>query len=403
MNGEKVIEGIDEKILKLTSDLIQIESPYFHESRIMDFAYKWFKERGIPARVHEFKEDKVTGFNGKNIVGELKGGSDGPKVLLNGHLDTVNLCEGWTKDPYGAEFVDGKLYGVGALDMKSGCAAIMLAIEAFKENVKEFNGSILYTLVSDEEGPYGLGTNAAIVDGIIDNCDVAIVPEPSSGFCRVPFPCLCLGARGGFSYTVTVKGRSAHAAEPEKGVSAIYEASKLIVALKELKGIEDPKLGAGSTCITSSSGGGQAACSVSEEAVFSVFRHITVGETPDSVRDEILKAAKDAGVKGTVKVRFREAPNPGADSFLPYTVSESNPYTKILKQSIKDVTGIAANIDYFSSIGDFNYLGTRADLPTYVFGPMGENFHSADEFVYIDTAARTAETIYDYLIKILLD
>lgn len=403
MKEKNVIDGIDDSILQLTSDLIKIESPYFHEARIMDYAYEWMRKRSLPADFHEYHEKKVTGFKGKNLVGELKGGSEGPTVLLNGHLDTVNLCDGWTRAPYGAELIDGKLYGVGALDMKSGSAAIMLALEAFSRNVKTFNGSVLYSLVSDEEGPYGLGTNALIVDDMLGNADVAIVPEPSAGFCRVPFPCLCLGARGGLSYTVNIKGRSAHAAEPEKGISSIYEASKLIVALKELKGIEDPKLGAGSTCITSSTGGGQAACSVSEDASFSVFRHITVGETPETVREEILNAAKTAGLKGTVEVKFRDSPNPGAESFLPYTVSESNPYTKIFKESVQDVTGVAASINYFSSIGDFCYLGTRMGLPTYVFGPMGENYHSANEFVYIDTAARTAETIYDYLIKILVD
>ena len=403
MKEEKVIENIDDDILKLTSDLIKIESPYFHEDRVMDFTLGWLQDNNMPVQVHSYHEKKVTGFKGKNLLGEIKGSSEGPAVLLNGHLDTVNLCSGWKHDPYGADLEDGKLYGVGSLDMKSGCAAIMLAVNAFVKNHKDFNGSILYSLVSDEEGPYGLGTNALIVDEMITNCDVAIVPEPSAGFCHVPFPCLCLGARGGLSYKVTVEGKSAHAAEPEAGISAIYESSKLIKALKELKGIEDPKLGSGSTCITNSAGGGEAACSVSEQASFSVFRHITVGENPKTVRDEIYQAAKDAGVKGKVSVEFREAPNPGADSFLPYTVSESNPYTKMFKQSVKDSTGVDARIDYFSSIGDFCYLGTRLGLPTYVYGPEGENYHSADEFVYIDSAARTAETIYDYLIKILLD
>lgn len=401
MSDKNVIEGVDDRILKLASDLVKIESPYFHEDRIMDFGYQWFRERNLPVRVHTYHEKKVTGFKGKNLVGELKGKHDGPTVLLNGHLDTVNLCEGWTRDPFGAEIEDGKLYGVGALDMKSGSAAIMLAVEAFANNVKDFNGSVLYTLVSDEEGPYGLGTNALIVDEILGDCDVAVVPEPSAGFCRVPFPCLCLGARGGLSYTVTVQGKSAHAAEPEEGVSAIWGAAKLINALKQMKGVEDPHLGPGSTCVTSMSGGGQAACSVSEEAKFTVFRHITVGETPETVRDEIYRAAREVGVRGKVNVEFREAPNPGAESFLPYTVSRSNPYTKTFEQSVKDVTGVTANIDYFSSIGDFCYLGTRMRLPTYVYGPLGENYHGADEFVYIDSAARTADTIYDYLVKIL--
>jgi succinyl-diaminopimelate desuccinylase len=391
-----------ERVEKLLRQLVQIHSPFFHEDEIMEFVHNWLKEHGLNAEYHKFHEKKITDFRGTNVIGKIIGNSEGPQVLLNGHLDTVNICEGWTKDPLGAEVEDGKMYGLGTLDMKSGDAAIMLALEAFNNTVDDFNGEILYTFVSDEEGPYGLGTDALILDGIIDDADVAIVPEPSGGFTGVEFPCLCLGARGGWKYTVELKGKSAHGANPEKGINAINEASKVMLELKKTELKPHDKLGSGSICVLDIEGGG-APLSVPDRASFSVFRHVTIGEDRKYLRKEVAEAVKRAEIEGSYAMSFREAPHKDNGGFLSYVVSESNPYTKEIKNSIKAATGLESNNTYFSSVGDFNYLGSRSKLPTYVIGANGENYHSADEYVELDTVLKTAEIIYDYLKRILVD
>ncbi|MDF2676152.1 MAG: peptidase [Bacillota bacterium] len=68
---------------------------------------------------------KITGFKGINLIGYLEGSEKGPVILLNCHLDTVKECAGWSKDPYNPTIENGRLYGLGALDMKSGCAALL--------------------------------------------------------------------------------------------------------------------------------------------------------------------------------------------------------------------------------------------------------------------------------------
>jgi len=185
-----------DEMIALLSDLVRIYSPYFREKDAVEYTYAWLKENDLPAELHHFSEDKITRFHGANVVGRLSGDGNGPTVLLNGHLDTVEICEGWTKDPLGAELIGDRMYGVGALDMKAGCAAMLLALRAFAKSAKRFCGSVVYALVSDEEGPYGLGTDALIRDGLTDGVDVAIVLEPSSAFTDNAFPTLCLGARG---------------------------------------------------------------------------------------------------------------------------------------------------------------------------------------------------------------
>ena len=390
-----------EKLEKLLSELISIYSPYLKEEEMMNYIFGWFRERNLPAEFQRYSEDRILSYKGINVIGRLKGNRPGPVILLNGHADTVEKTSDWSTDPLKAHISNGRLYGLGALDMKAGVAAIMLAIEAFYNNHKEFAGEVIYTIVSDEEGPYGLGTDAVILDGLADDADCAIVTEPSSGFTGEEFPVLCLGARGGYNYTVYLKGKASHAANPEKGINAISEASKLIVELEKSELIEDDKLGKGDIAVISIEGGG-AACSVAELASFTVFRHVVRGETKEYLIKEVHKAAERAGIRAEIKVVFRDSPHRLNDGFMPYVIDEDNHYTTILQNSIEEVTGRKAAIDYFSSIGDFNYLGTRLKIPTFVFGPSGDNFHSSDEYVEIDSVVKTSEVIYNFLERMLV-
>jgi succinyl-diaminopimelate desuccinylase len=389
-----------ENLLELLGELIGVHSPYFEEKEVMAFTHAWLSERGFRPELHRYHETEKTDFNGVNVVGSVKGANPGPRILLNAHLDTVNVCKGWGTDPLAPTLVGDRLYGLGALDMKSGAAAILLAMDAFKHRHPDFSGELVYAFVSDEEGPYGLGTQAAIRDGLFDGVDLAVIPEPSSGFCGIPFPCLCLGARGGYNYTVSFAGKSAHAANPEEGVSAIVDAAKVMIALKESVGIADDRLGAGSLCVIETKGGGQA-CSVADEASFTVFRHVVRGEDEAYLRAEVEDAARRAGIRSEMTVSFREGVFGGSGGFDPYIADESHPYTAALRESIVDATGKPATIAYFSSIGDFNTVATRLGVPTFVFGPDGENYHTRDEFVYVDSAVGTARVIYRFLERLL--
>ncbi len=387
-----------ESVTGLLSELVGIHSPYFRETGIVDYVYSWLADRHLPVELYSFSEAKITGVSGRNVVGELCGSNGGPKLLINGHLDTVDICEGWTRNPLDAEIADGRLYGLGALDMKGGVAAAMLAIEAFSMIKPEFRGRLQYTFVSGEEGPYGLGTDALINDGIISRADAALVPEPSAAFCGVEFPCLCLGARGGWHYTVKFTGRSAHAAAPEDGLNAVSEASRFICELEKTALPERVPLGRGSICITGISGGGKT-CSVAEDASVTVLRHVTLGEDPQLLMKEINAAAQRAGIRCDYEVKFREAPGPGSEGFHPYVVDKNSPESRLLMESILDVTGREADTAYFSSIGDFNYISSRAGIPAYIFGPDGGNYHGPDEYVIIDSVVETAKVILDFIIR----
>ena len=144
------------------------------------------------------------------------------------------------------------------------------------------------------------------------------------------------------------------------------------------------------------------ACSVPDFAVLRLFWHIVVGESPDTIVREIEKAVQRAGITGRYEICFREAPSEGSRGFMPYTVPQDEPMTVSLLESIRKVTGKEPTISYFASIGDFNYLGTRLGAPAIIFGADGENYHSSDEYVLLDSVHQTAEAVYDFLEKTLL-
>lgn len=393
----------------LLRQLVSIKSPYFHEDEVMDFVNNWFAERGIPAEIHTFYEPKETKFHGKNVVGIMDSGKPGPVIYLGGHLDTVQLCNGWTKPPYEGVVEGEYMYGVGTLDMKSGCAAIMLALEKFaKDNFKDksFKGKIVYHLVSDEEGPYGLGTVYIINDkihNIAEEADFAIIAEPSAGFTKVPHPCLCLGARGGYNYTIKVRGKSAHAATPELGINAMVDASAIVSELEKIPPETDDKLGHSTPCVIRMNGGG-AACSVPDYAEVEIFHHTVRGETQETIKKRVDKAIAAANVRSKVEVSFRQSPAEGFDGgFDAYCIDENGEILHTLENTAEKVCGKPANLAYFQSIGDFNHIGGKLQIPTVLLGAEGDNFHSSDERVNLKSALEVAHIISEFLSDVLSD
>ena len=381
-----------EETIDLLQSLVRIPSPYFEEHECAEFVYEWLEERDLDPKYHHVSEPDITEYEGDNVVARLEGSdSDAPTLLLNAHMDTVKLVEAWEEDPCSGRIEDGKLYGQGACDMKGGLASVMVAFAALAE--RDLKGDVLLTAVVDEEGPYGLGTDRLIRDGYTDDVDMAVVTEPGPTLAREDLknPALLLGARGRFLYDVTITGKAAHGSQPYKGVNAVVDAGKVADALDNLDVGSHPKLGDGSTCPLLLEGGSQT-LSVPESAHLMVDRHVVVGETEENVRADAEEAIDALDIESEVEVSFREAPDPGI-KYGPYVTDEGHPLVGALQSASRRVTGEDPAFGYFASVGDFNYLGDRADLPTVIVGPDGENIHSADEFVYTDEVVEVAEML----------
>jgi succinyl-diaminopimelate desuccinylase len=160
-------------------------------------------------------------------------GSGHPVVCFAGHTDVVPtgpLSE-WHSDPFVPTVRDGKLYGRGAADMKSSCAAFVVAAEAFVKENPRHSGSIALLLTSDEEGPAVDGTGRVVEElkKRRETIDYCIVGEPTS--VDALGDTLKNGRRGSLSGKLTVKGIQGHVAYPHLVKNPIH---LLAPALAEL-------------------------------------------------------------------------------------------------------------------------------------------------------------------------
>ena len=161
-----------------------------------------------------------------NVVGRHDGVSNGPAVHLNGHFDVVPVGLGWTRDPFGGDVVDGRLYGRGSCDMKAGLAAAVFAAEAIRRSGIRSAAPIEISGTVDEEsgGFASVGWLAEHRWISRERTKAVIIPEPF-GVDRV-----CIGHRGVYWFEVIAEGRIAHGSMPYLGVNA-FEGMSLFLDL----------------------------------------------------------------------------------------------------------------------------------------------------------------------------
>ena len=311
-----------------------------------------------------------------NVIARI-GPRDAPALMLNGHLDVVGV-EGMVHDPFAAEVRDGRIYGRGSADMKSGVAAMCAAaLSAAGTNAR---GQIVIAAVADEEYE-SLGMRALIDSGI--RADVAIITEPT----RLA---ICPAHRGFVWMDVAFRGRAAHGSRYDIGVDAITHAGLVLAELEKLEGTREqgkrhPLLGRGSLH-ASTIRGGVGLSTYPEECVLSIERRTLPGETAEDAMQEIENACES--------VRAREprldARITQTTSQLPSDVSTDAPIVQRLMRALS-AERAPTKIEGMSAWTDAALLNA-AGIPTVCFGPGDIALaHAAEEFVpiaQIETATR---------------
>ena len=160
-------------------------------------------------------------------------GEAGPVFCFAGHTDVVPTgpLEQWTSDPFTPAIRDGRLYGRGAADMKSGLAAMVTAAEAFVRAHPKHRGSLSFLITSDEEGPSIDGTKrvAETLRQRGQRIDWCVVGEPSSET-RVG-DTIKVGRRGSLSGRLTVHGVQGHIAYPQHAENPVHSFAPALAEL----------------------------------------------------------------------------------------------------------------------------------------------------------------------------
>ena len=226
------IESRKDSLIELTQDLIKmptVNPPCANYLEICEFLKKRLEVSGFETQLIRAKgaiadSEKYPRWN---IVAKYTGKNPGDCVHFNSHTDVVEVGHGWTKDPFGGELHDGKIYGRGACDMKGGLATSIIAAEAFIATYPNFNGSIEISGTADEESG-GFGGVAYLAEkGFFKHVDHVIIPEPLNKD-RV-----CIGHRGVWWAEVETKGRIAHGSMPFLGDCAVRHMGAVLEQLEE--------------------------------------------------------------------------------------------------------------------------------------------------------------------------
>ena len=223
MRVADVLSRIDpDELIALTRDLVRIPSvvrpgdPTATEAAVAAYVERWLRAEGFTIEVHEVAPGRP------NVLASLGDAAAGPTLLLEGHTDVVtegNAAE-WSHAPFGGDLVDGRIYGRGSADMKSGLAAAMIAAAAIRRSGTRLGGRLVVGALVDEEGDM-IGARHLCTTDLGRALSAAIICEPEQNE-------LCLEQRGVVWARVTMRGRMAHGAMPEAGVNPITALGALL-------------------------------------------------------------------------------------------------------------------------------------------------------------------------------
>lgn len=202
-DDDQFINILANDALFLLKDLITTPSPSGQEEKTADIIQQFMKYRGIKAhRMH----NNIWAYNKYYKPGN-------PTILLNSHHDTVKPNEGYTRDPYKPDIINGKLYGLGSNDA-GGCLVSLLSVFSYFYNSQDLSYNLCFAATGEEENSGQNGLNAILTQ--IGKVDFAIVGEPTKMQ-------MATAEMGNMVLDCTSYGIAGHAARNE-GDNALYKA-----------------------------------------------------------------------------------------------------------------------------------------------------------------------------------
>ncbi len=361
-------------LIELTKKLVSINSISGNEYAIQQYIFDFLKSNGFSPKMQYVFDNRP------NVI--CTRGEGKKHLLLNGHIDTVNVCNGWSADPFTPREQGDKIIGLGAGDQKAGVA---LHLEQFLEG--KFDGKMTIATVVDEE-VFSTGTHHLLSNNRL-NPTYAIFSEPSfSNKLEV-----VNAVPGRFAFDISIIGKSAHGATMD-GINAIVEAAKLIIGIQKIELKAHPIMGKGGINIGSIKSG-SAFLSVPEQCEFRLDRSTVAGESMEQVLFEIKNAIANSNLKAKVNISPIERPSP----FIPAGIT---PAESALVQHAK--AAFESNKFKFStgmldSTFDMGYT-VQAGIPSVSIGPIGGNFHASEEYV-TKSSIESCRKIYTSLLKSL--
>ncbi len=207
-----MVERLSKLAVKLAQEFIRIPSISGNEGKLASYVKDVLSELGV---------DSVFIDDLGNVIATIKGSTDKEPLIFEGHLDHVDPgnIELWNVDPYSGKIINGKLYGRGAVDMKSALAAMVASVTILSK--KELERTIHYVFVTHEETAEGVAFKHAMEFSIKSKPYVVILGEATNLNIHV-------GHRGRCLIEYVILGKTAHASMPHLGKNSIVGVVKAL-------------------------------------------------------------------------------------------------------------------------------------------------------------------------------
>src|SRR6516164_8451496 len=392
----KQIDVNQDKSIKFLQQMVSIPSVTGDEAKIQKLLADYLTRIGLEVDVWESDWEKLKkhpgyipvdrGYEGRpNIVAIWKGNGGGRSLLFNGHTDVIPVGngEGWSDNPWSASIKNGRLYGRGSCDMKSGVASHIMAVQNVIETGLKPKGDVYIDIVVDEEIS-GHGTLDTVIRGY--TADAGISGE-TSGLAVQP---ACIGR---IWFEIEIQGKPAGIQKRYEGISGIELGNKIVKAVADLEAKRVatvthplyPNVLDTLPCIIGSFSAGNYPSAFPANALLKGSIGTVPGEDHEGVKQSLVQqiaraAAEDPWMKlHPPKVRFV-----GYDAQAS-EIPRDHPIVKTVSKNYKEVTGREPEISGRQGAADTRFLNRYAHTPTVIFGPGSTAvMHADDEYVSID-------------------
>ncbi len=373
---------------KNLSTLIKIKSLSGEEKEVAAAMVTMMLEAG-------FDEARIDGLG--NAIGRI---GTGKKIIaIDGHIDTVDLgnLDAWEKHPLSGDIEDGYVHGRGTVDQTGGPVAAITAGKIIKDLGLQNDVTLYVTGTVMEEDCDGLCWNYIIEEEkIVPHC--VVVTEPTNLN-------IYRGHRGRMEIEVSFYGLSSHGSAPERGINAIYMASKTALEVEKLNErlAHDEFLGKGSITVTEFVSSSPSLCAVSDFAKIHLDRRLTWGEDKELAMNQIRELV--AGMNAKVELLHYDKTaytglNYGMEKYYPtWKIEESHPVIQTAISSTKDLFGEPAFVDKWTFSTNGVTINGKHGVPVVGYGPGNEVLaHAPNEKVPVDHLVK-ASAFYAHFVQ----
>lgn len=299
-------------------------------------------------------------------------------LVMHGHMDTVPVgpLEAWDYDPFGAEIVDGRIYGRGTCDMKGPLSALAEALILYADaGSKE---PLLFLATSDEETGCS-GAEEVAKSQLLKGVQFGICAEPTDLN-------ILVGEKGAFWSRIVATGKSAHGSRPEEGVNAIelcIEALSVLTA-SEYSYEHDELMGTPTLNVGIVKGGVKINV-VPDHCEMHLDMRIVKGQSPESLLDEMNRRLREAGLSSCVKVEYIHG-KPAVST---------PPDSKIVRvgcEVVQEVTGLRPCLGTATYGTDCSVLQPKGGVVNIICGPGSiQQAHQPNEYIGLDQLLQSVD------------